>query len=131
MYKIERRNSGYLLTFGGAISKDDMQKWVNESRAVLAKETASSFGVIIDMRTLAPLPTDAQALMVEGQGLYKTKGMKRSAVVVLNNVTAMQFKRLAQESGIYQWERYIAATTSDWSDIAIAWVRDGVDPDNL
>ena len=66
MYKIERRTSGYLLTFGGAISKDEMQKWVNESRAALAKETASSFGVIIDMRTLAPLPADAQALMVEG-----------------------------------------------------------------
>ena len=63
--------------------------------------------------------------------MYKSKGMKRSAVVVLNNATGMQFKRLALESGIYKWERYIAATTPDWSDIAISWVRDGVDPDGI
>ena len=66
--------------------------------------------------------------MIKGQEMYKAKGMKRSAVLVNNDVTAMQFKRLAQESGISEWERYISGTTPDCVDIAISWVRDEVDP---
>ncbi len=130
MYKIERKTSGYLLTFGGVITKDEMKNWVTESKAALAKEASTSFGVIVDMRTLAPLPPDTQELMVGGQQLYKQKGLKRSVVVVNNNVTAMQFKRLAKDSGIYQWERYIdASSTSNWTNVAVSWVRDGIDPD--
>jgi hypothetical protein len=68
--------------------------------------------------------------MVEGQTLYKSKGMNRSAVVLANPVVTQQFKRLAQQSGIYSYERYIdASTVPDWTKTAVAWVREGVDPD--
>ena len=130
MYKIERKSSGYLLTFGGFIDQDEMARWVEESRSVLLSETKSQFGVIVDMRTLSPLTPDTQELMVKGQQLYKDKGMKRSAVVLNNPMTTMQFKRLAKESGIYAFERYIdASKTANWSGAAVAWVRDGKDPD--
>ncbi|MDH3999227.1 MAG: hypothetical protein OET90_10365 [Desulfuromonadales bacterium] len=129
MYKIERKKTGYLLTFSGNMDRAEIERWLNESKLALAKESATAFGVIIDMRELAPLPNDAQEVMVEGQGLYKQKGMKRSAVIVANNVTAMQFQRLAKESGIHQWERYLSATTPDCNGKAVAWVKDGTDPD--
>jgi hypothetical protein len=130
MYKIERKTSGYLLTFKGLIEKDEMQRWCSESRRALSTESAPQFGVIVDMRDLKPLPEDAQHEMVVGQQLYKEKGMNRSAVVLNNTVTTLQFKRLAKESGIYQWERYIDASKSpNWVDTAVAWVRDGRDPD--
>jgi len=68
--------------------------------------------------------------MVKGLQLYKGKGMQRSAVILNSTVTTMQFKRLAKESGIYQWERYIdASKTANWTDVAVAWVKDGIDPD--
>ena len=131
MYKIERKSSGYLLTLAGTVETDEMQKWVDESKMALTRETATSFGVIVDMRNLAPLPPETQELMVQGQKLYMDKGMKRSAVAVNNKVTALQFKRLAKESGIYQWERYVdASSTPDWAGVAIKWVVDGIDPDN-
>lgn len=128
MYKIERKSSGFLLTFGGLIQDDEMQKWLDESKNALENETGS-FGVIVDMRTLAPLEPKVQKTMVKGQQLYKEKGLQRSVVVLNNAVTTMQFRRLAKESGIDAWERYIdASTTPDWSKPAVAWVRDGIDP---
>jgi hypothetical protein len=72
------------------------------------------FGVFVDMRTLKPLPEDAQKVMEEGQKLFKQKGMTRSVVIVTGALTKMQFKRIAQETGIYEWERYIdSASGSD------------------
>jgi DUF971 family protein len=86
--------------------------------------------VMVDMRTLKPLKPDVQAVMVEGQKEYKVRGMERSAVVVPNAIVAMQFKRLAHESGIYQWERYIDASKSaDWEKVAEAWITKAADPD--
>jgi hypothetical protein len=82
------------------------------------------------MRTLAPLAPEAQTVMVKGQQLYKQRGMRRSAVVVNNALTAIQFKRLAQQSGIYEWERYFDGSKPGFFEAAIAWGKDGVDPDH-
>jgi hypothetical protein len=129
VYKIEKRPSGYLLTFGGMIAKDEMERWYAESMVAL-QGAAPPFGVIIDMRTLQPLRPEVQGVMVEGQKKYMAAGMKRSCVIVANAITAAQFKRLARESGIYAFERYLdAETTPDWTKPAVAWVKDGVDPD--
>jgi hypothetical protein len=129
MYKIERRSTGFLLTFGGTIDASEMQKWFEESTVAL-KSAPPEFGVIIDMRTLLPLTPEAQGTMVKGQQAYKAKGMKRSCVIVKDKVTSLQFKRLAMTSGIYSFERYLDATTwPNWTDTAVAWVRDGIDPD--
>ncbi len=129
MYKIVRKTSGYVLTFGGVIGAGEMKQWYRDSEKALAKENGS-FGVIVDMRTLAPLLGDAQKIMVEGQTLYRKAGMVRSAVILSKAFTTAQFKRLAKLSGIHEWERYIDATATDnWKDLAIDWVKHGIDPD--
>jgi hypothetical protein len=128
MYKIEKKTSGYLLTFAGNMDAPEMQTWFEESQQALADATAG-FCVVIDMRTLAPLSAEAQAIMVQGQQLYQKSGMKRSSVVVNNAVTAMQFKRLAKQSGIYLWERYFDGSQPGALEAAIAWGRDGLDSD--
>ena len=130
MYKIEKENFGYKLTFKGFIKKDEMLEWVEESKRAVAG-APKDFGVLIDMRELKPLPDDSQLHMQEGQKLYKTKGMLRSAVVVNGAATKMQFKRIAKETGIYDWERYInAATSTDWEKAAVGWISSGIDPDS-
>ncbi len=129
MYKIEKKNFGYKLTFGDAIELDEMKRWADESTTTL-RQQSEKFGVMVDMRTLKPLKPEVQTVMVDGQKGYKMKGMERSAVAVPNAIIAMQFKRLAQESGIYQWERYIDASKSaDWENIAESWIVNGKDPD--
>jgi hypothetical protein len=129
MYKIEKTTWGYSLVFADTVGKADMQAWLEESKGAL-KTAGKDFGVFVDMRTLKPLAQDAQAVMQEGQKLYKAKGMARSVVILASTIITMQFKRIAQETGIYQWERYIdSSTVPNWKDKGVAWVRDKVDPD--
>jgi len=106
-----------------------MKKWVEESRKALLT-APSEFGVFVDMRTLKTLPADAQAFMQEGQAHYKQKGMSRSVVILSNAMTKLQFTRIARETGIYQWERYIdASAVADWEKKGEAWVIYKIDPD--
>ncbi len=128
MYSIEKRPTGLLLTFNGLVSADEMAKWATEAKSILARQQGD-FGVIVDMRKLSPLPPEAQKIMVETQATFKKMGMKRSAVILENAITTAQFRRLAKESGIDAWERYInSIATPTWSDAAVKWVRDGAEP---
>ncbi len=129
MYKIEKKPWGYKLTFDGVISAEEMKKWVEDSKKALLT-APSKFGVMVDMRNLKPLSPEAKSVMEEGQKLYKTKGMERSAVILNSAVLTLQFKKIAQESGIYQWERYIdAGKDPNAEKTAEAWITNGVDPD--
>ena len=106
-----------------------MQKWVAES-AKITKSLPSKFGVFVDMRDLKPLAADSQLVMQEGQKLFKNAGMERSVVILSTAMVTMQFKRIAKETGIYEWERYInSSKTADWEEIGIKWLEDKIDPD--
>lgn len=130
MYKIEKTNYGVKLTFGGFMQSTELSKWVEDSENTLKTITSNSFGVLIDMRTLVPLSNDAQQEMQRGQVLYKQKGMIRSCVILANASIATQFKQIAQQAGIYEWERYIdEISNQNWENTAIKWLSDGIDPD--
>ncbi|MCL2072528.1 MAG: hypothetical protein FWH18_01285 [Marinilabiliaceae bacterium] len=129
MYNIQKMNYGYKITFGDFMDENEMKNWFEASKVAL--QTAQpGFGTFIDMRTLKPLTPEAQKYMQEGQKLWKEKGMIKSVVILANSITTMQFKRIAKETGIYQWERYIDATTNqNWEKAGIDWVQNGIDPD--
>ena len=132
MYKIEKQAYGYKLTFSGAIKADEMQTWVKSAESALAGQAARSFGVFVDMREMKPLESEAQAVMVKGQMLFKQKGMERSVVILSTPVIALQFRRLAKESGIYKWERYLdTQTTQNYQKVGEEWLVHGIDPDRL
>lgn len=129
MYKIEQRPWGYYLIFGGSMDATEMRKWVDESEALL-KNAPATFGVFVDMRTLKILVPEAQEAMQDGQKAYKRAGMVRSVVILQSALVTLQFKNIAKKTGIYEWERYIdASSVSDWERVGIAWVRDAKDPD--
>ncbi len=128
MYKIEECDLGFQLTFGGAITKAELEEWYERSQGVLAKQRVP-FGVLIDMRTLAPLPIEAQEVMVRGQSMYRKCGMQRSCVILEDAITTIQFMRLAKQSGIFKYERYIDASEhSDWLQRARGWIECAADP---
>ncbi len=129
MYKIRKKPYGYHLTFSGLIDVDEMEEWVTELIDVLATAD-EKYGVFVDMRNLEILPPESQPAMKRGQKLAKKLGMVRSVVILSDEVTTMQFKRIAKETGIYEWERYIdAGTEPNWEEIGLAWVIEGADPD--
>jgi hypothetical protein len=107
-----------------------MNRWREEAKTALLG-APKTFGVLIDMRTLRPggIQPDAQAVMVDGQGLFKKVGMERSCVILESATIAMQFERLARESGIYSFERYInAAANPNWRAKALGWIENKIDP---
>ena len=130
MFKIEKRSSGYLLHFSGSIDTVEMQQWYDESKSVLVDESRDSFGVIIDMKDLQPIGDEAGRIMKDGQKLYKDKGMLRSAVILNSKEVAIQFKTIAIQTGIYETERYIDASSSpNPEQVAVDWVNKKIDPD--
>ena len=129
MHKVEKTGYGYKLTFADFVKPEEMKQWLEDSKKALSSPP-KEFGVFVDMRTLKPLTPDAQAVMEEGQKLFKLKGMSRSVVILANSVLTMQFKRIAKETGIYQWERYIDANSNPkWEQAGVDWLVKGTDPD--
>jgi hypothetical protein len=129
MYKIEKKPWGLELTFADTVPKQEMQAWLDESKNLL-RTLKPGFGVFVDMRTLKPIAADAQAVMQEGQKLFKAQGMARSVVILAGSIVTLQFKRIAKETGIYEWERYVdSSVVPTWQEKGIAWVRDKIDPD--
>lgn len=130
MYVIEKTDLGFHLVFGGIMDAPELEHWLRESTVAL-QAVSGSFKVLVDMRTLGPLDAEGKAVMQRGQRMYRQAGMQRSVVILSNPVTLMQFKRIAHESGIFEWERYIdASAVPDWETVAIAWLEHGVDPHN-
>jgi hypothetical protein len=106
-----------------------MQRWLQESFELLP-EQPKPFAVFVDMRTLAPLDPEAQAVIRDGQRLYQQRGMTRSVVILSSPVITVQFKRIALQSGIHEWERYIDASTNpDWERLGLRWITDAINPD--
>jgi hypothetical protein len=128
MYSIDKKPWGFQLVFAGTIDTDEMVRWVKESEAVLASQQ-DKFGVFVDMRTLAPLSSDAETQMQNGQKMFKAKGMERSVVILNNALLTMQFRRIARETGISAWERYIDASKfPDWEKMGEAWLTTATEP---
>ena len=107
-----------------------MQQWLDDSEVFLQAAPAG-FGVFVDMRRLKLISQGVKDMFEKGQRHYKEMGMARSVVVVENSTLAVQFKRIALQSDIYDWERYIDATASDdWQKLGEDWISRGIDPDS-
>ncbi len=130
MYKITTSNYGFKIAFEGFIKAMEMKAWLAEAEQILSTTANKKFAVLIDMRKLMPLPSDSQVYIQKGQALFRARGMVRSVVILENPIIQMQFKRIAKETGIYDWERYIFTNQLDnWQEVAKNWLLKGIDPD--
>ena len=129
MYRIVRTDWGFQLTFGESASAEEMRRFYEESKIAL-QDVSVPFYVFVDMRTLIPLDKEAQIYMFQAQRMYREMGMERSVVILTSPVVAAQFRRIGGETGIGRWERYIdASSIPDWREVGMAWLLDGVDPE--
>ena len=130
MYAIEKTEYGIHLTFAGTIPGEEMANWVREFRVVV-DAIESDYSVFVDMRDLNTLSKFSQDQMKIGQSLAREGGMIRSVVILSDPKIKMQFVGIAKETGIYEWERYIDASTEpDWEEKGMQWILGAVDPDN-
>jgi hypothetical protein len=128
-YKITPTDYGFRLLFGDYMSDTDAALWCDEWEAIM-KNSPETFGVFVDMRTLQPLSPGGQKSFEVGQRIARDAGMIRSVVILANITLTYQFKRIALQSGIYDWERYIDESSQpDWEQKGLEWVINGIDPD--
>ena len=129
MYKIEKNGNVFYQTFSDFMSEEELTKWVEESEKALAGVKGQKLYVFADLRKLKPLSPAAGGVMAKGQAMYQKAGMERSVVILADAVTSMQFKRLAKQSGIDAWERYIdASTTPNFKEIGLDWLINKKEP---
>lgn len=130
MYKIEKEDFGFQLTFADPISIDEITHWRFEAVRALVG-VRESFGVIFDLRKLAPgeLAPEVQEAISEGRDLFMRSGMRRSCVILESATVTAQYRRYARESRKRSYERYINASVDPfWRKRAIAWLEQSVDP---
>lgn len=129
MYKIKKQPYGLHLTFAGHIPADEMECWFSDFNKQV-DEMESTFYVFVDMREMKMIPPDAQPALRKGQEYAHSHGMERSVVIVRDDVIRMQLRKIARQTGIIEWERYIdASVQTDWEQIGMDWIIDTVDPD--
>lgn len=129
MYKVERAPYGLRLTLSGVMSSDEIHRWGRDVVEVL-HELERPFGVFVDMRQLVPPAPEDQGALKHAQIRARQLGMRRSVVIVDSAETAAEFARIAKQTGIYAYERYIHAVNDPrWEQRGLDWVTDGIDPD--
>jgi hypothetical protein len=121
---------GVKFVFKGFMEKDELRRWAQEVGQAV-KKLGKGFCVIHDMRGMNPLPPEARELMKLNMVKAKQAGLGRSAQIVDDAITAMQFQRLAKEVGISETTRQIdASLVPNCEGVAVDWIVKGIDPDN-
>lgn len=128
MYKIEQRQTGFLLKLSGKISAEEMSNFYNDCRKILdSLPKNSSFGCIIEMIGLEPLDLESASVLKIVQKYFKLKGMERSAVIVDNPKIKSNLINYAVQTGIIHYERYFDVSDVNYKKHAVNWVKFGID----
>jgi hypothetical protein len=129
MYENEPAEYGYKMTFGGFIDDEEMRAWASEVTDTL-DQTPAEWHCYVDMRPLETMSAEGQQRMSEVKRECHDCGLTRVATVVSSPTVRLQFEQMSDGTGGSENDRYLDAQTTDEPEAtAIAWVKDGVDPD--
>jgi hypothetical protein len=128
VHTLEKTDYGVRLTWTGFSTLEELQRFYTTSKQLLPS-LKRPWGNLINMVDAKPFPPESADLLREAQAYYRTMGMERSVVIVNSPTVAMQLRRVAKESGIFDFERYvdISKHPNDWETRAVEWLRSGVD----
>jgi hypothetical protein len=128
MHRIEETSYGYRLTFEGFLQRDEAGELLAKMRSTMRPKNGG-FAVLLDMRHSRAFPAEAQDLIKETLAFCKNAGLERNAVVLNSAIATLQARRLAKQTGIAPWIRYIDASAEpEWEKAAVGWLADAVDP---
>ncbi len=128
MYKLYQTEYGLRIVTQGLIVKDEMKQMMREAGETVNR-LKPGFGVLHDMRGMFTLPPEAREIMKLNMEVAKRAGMGRSAQILDDAITTLQFKRLAKDAGISDTTRQIdASSVPDCDRAAIEWIVRGIDP---
>lgn len=126
----EDRPFGFAIIAPGLISEMDARIWIDDLYQLVTRSGRTTFGLLVDIRRQRANPPGATALIQQAMRWLREAGCVRSAVVLDNSMALIQIRRLAAETGVDAYERYInAVATPDWERKAEDWIVRGIEPD--
>jgi hypothetical protein len=129
MHRIEQTKYGYKLVFEGFLQKQDLGTLLDDMKSTI-RPRGNAFPVLMDMRHSRAFPREATEIIKEAFLFCKQAGMERNAVVLNSAIATLQARRLAKETGIDRWIRYIDASTEpNWERVAVDWLVKAIDPE--
>lgn len=132
MHRIEETKYGYKLVLEGFLQRDEVDQLLESMKAkIRPREKGQTFPLLLDMRKSNAFPSDAREVLKQCLLFCKESGMERNAVVLASAIATLQARRIAKETGIDRWARYIDASSrpNDWEKIAVDWLTQGVEPE--
>lgn len=129
MHEVKETEYGLYVEVTGLVSLDQSIVIMAEMRQIFeSRETGIC--VFANLQKMDLLTEETQAVLLKIQRHCVNSGVKRVAVILGNATVAHQFKRLSLESGIYDYERYLDASSDpDWETKGLKWITEGIDPD--
>lgn len=129
MYLINHTDYGLRLRLSGTMLVNEVKAFGRDLDRTF-ETIAKPFSVFVDMRDLLPIDEPAQQEIIAIQLKFLKAGAVKSVVVLNNPTTTYQFKRIALQSEVYDYERYIDASADpDWESNGLKWLVDDIDPD--
>ena len=128
MYDIEETDYGLRITLSGRFDPEEAAAFSEEVRSRI-RRLDDGFSVFADLRGMDAFTPEVGEQVAELMAFCNEQGMGRSADVVDSATTSLQMEQLVEQAGID--ERVLdASATDDWERQALAWIEDGVEPDN-
>jgi hypothetical protein len=132
MHRIEETKYGYKLVLEGFLQRDEVGQLLTAMKEkIKPREKGQTFPLLLDMRKSNAFPSDAREILKQCLLFCKESGMQRNAVILASAIATLQARRIAKETGIDRWARYIDASSrpNDWEKAAVDWLTLGVEPD--
>jgi hypothetical protein len=124
-----RTEYGFRMNASGYITPAEAKVWFEDIKAKVGIKKGRGFGVMVDIRGQKANPPETQEITKNAMIWLKQNGMVRSAVVLDSTVARLMMVRMAKQTGVYEWERYIdASKDTDWEHKAIDWIVNAAEP---
>jgi hypothetical protein len=124
-----RTEYGFRVNAPGYITPPEAIAWFEDLRNKVALKKGRPFGLLVDIRSQKANPPETQETIKQAMMWLRQSGMTRSAVVLDSAVARLMMVRMAKQSGVYDWERYIdAGKDPDWETKALGWIVHGHEP---
>lgn len=131
MPQITETPFGYEIVFESTVVRDTARRMLDELRRRV-RPRDGGFTVLVDLRATCTFTAEAQELVKQTILICREAGMGRNAVVIHSVIAGLQARRMVKETGIAPTLRYVdAALHSDWRERALAWLTDGIEPDEV
>jgi hypothetical protein len=131
MYKIEPTTYGFKVTSTGSFTLDEVERLRIDLLRTLSAYNRP-FSLLLDARKMVPPPPEVRDAFVTLHASIWQLSCERVAFIVESPVAKGQVRQMHYSASPNSQDRiFDSSKFPDWEARALAWVTDGVEPDEM